>query len=430
MKDNIKCGNSLIDDRKIEAKAFNWQAQFPEIFKQGKFDVVIGNPPWGAEFSNEVKLFLNKNFPIVPSKTKDSYFYFVFKSLNLLKTGGYLGYIVPNTWMLINNAKDIRKKLLDLDTKEIIDYGDGVFGDATVESSTIIIKNENRTSRNILVKRFKRGVHITTQLIEPDIWLKDEYCRIIIEKDSNKQKIIDNLNHVSKRFGEIANIIWGIKPYQVGYGNPPQTKEMMEKRIFHSDKKRGGEWKPLLIGSNVDRYRITFNNNAFVKYGKWLMYPSNEQVMLKPKIVMRQTSDIIRASYDENKFYCQNSLFLIYSEELNLIYLLGLLNSKLLSFVYTLYNPQKGKVFAEIKPSVIKQLPIKLASEKEQQKIISLVNQMLELQKRYHDPKIVGQEKERVEQQIKQLDWGINEEVYKLYGITEEEKKIIEASLK
>ena len=76
-------------------------------------------------------------------------------------------------------------------------------------------------------------------------------------------------------------------------------------------------------------------------------------------------------------------------------------------------------------------IPIRLPSSLQQeQKIISLVNQMLELQKQFHDDKIAGNEKERLKQQINNIDYEIDQEIYKLYELTDEEIKIVEESLK
>ena len=75
-------------------------------------------------------------------------------------------------------------------------------------------------------------------------------------------------------------------------------------------------------------------------------------------------------------------------------------------------------------------LPIKIPTPEQEQKIVSLVNQMLELQEKFHNEKVSGNEKERLEQQIKNVDYEIDEEVYKLYGITDKEKEIIEESFK
>lgn len=77
----------------------------------------------------------------------------------------------------------------------------------------------------------------------------------------------------------------------------------------------------------------------------------------------------------------------------------------------------------------LKLLPIRLPSPEQEQKINSLVNQMLELQKELHEKNPVGNEREELENKIKNVDYEIDEEVYKLYEITNEEKRIIEESL-
>ena len=80
---------------------------------------------------------------------------------------------------------------------------------------------------------------------------------------------------------------------------------------------------------------------------------------------------------------------------------------------------------------VLNNFPIRLPTSKQQeQKIISLVDEMLELQKKLHESDVSGYEKERLESKIKDVDYEINKQVYDLYEITPEERKIIEDSLK
>ncbi|MBI2047108.1 restriction endonuclease subunit R, partial [Candidatus Pacearchaeota archaeon] len=110
--------------------------------------------------------------------------------------------------------------------------------------------------------------------------------------------------------------------------------------------------------------------------------------------------------------------------------LLGVLNSKLMEFFNRNIGTSLQGGYYSYDPKIIERYPLINVDKKSQQKIISLVNQMLELQREYHDSKVSGGEKERLEQQIKNVDYEIDEEVYKLYGITEEEQKIIEESLR
>jgi hypothetical protein len=326
---------------------------------KGGFDVVLGNPPWGAQFSKIELDYLDNLFPSV-SKTRDSYLYFILSAINKLKNRGLFSFIVPNTWLLINSAKEFRAYILQQNIIEISDFGDKVFSDATVESMIITIKGNNSSRFSVTTKRFKNFQLLFSGFTDTNIWLKDEFCRINIELTNEIYNFVDKISSKSILFKEVAEIIWGIKPYQVGHGNPVQSKEMQENRIYHSDLKIDDTWKPLLVGSNINRYVLNANKIQFIKYGANLMYPSNEQKMLKPKILLRQTSDILRACFDDKSFYAQNSLFIITSKVLNLKALTLVLNSKLMNYLYNIYNPQQGKIFAEIKPSVIKNLPVSL----------------------------------------------------------------------
>jgi SAM-dependent methyltransferase len=440
LDNNIKCGNSLIGpdyftgqllpnpDELRRVNPFDWEHEFPEAMKAGGFDCIVGNPPWGADLE-AVHSYLVSRYPPVPTKTKDSYFYFISRALELVRPAGFVGFIVPNTWLLINNAQEFRRELLSLDVREIIDHGDGVFKQAIVESATLILVNK-KASDNCRAVRIRKGRVVVDHLVDKQLWLDDEYSRIIVDIDPSVKRLVDKLRNTTDPFETTCSIIWGIKPYQVGYGIPPQTREMVDKRIYHAATKRGKDWKPLLVGSGVNRYTINFPGDQFIKYGKWLMYPSNETRMLQPKILMRQTSDTIRACCDDKGYYCQNSVFIIHSDTINLYFLLGILNSKLFDFLYKMGNPQTGKVFAEIKPSVIKQLPIcrvnfsDPADVARHDRMVALVEQMLEL----HNRLAAASQSDRdlYQRQIDATDREIDKLVYELYGLTPDEIAIVE----
>src|SRR5690606_30972783 len=101
LNDNIKCGNSLIDDPAIAGeKAFNWEQQFPQVFAKGGFDVVIGNPPYVKleQIQESSKALEKMNFKTF-EKRGDLYVLFVEKGFNLLKNDGIISYIMPNKWL-------------------------------------------------------------------------------------------------------------------------------------------------------------------------------------------------------------------------------------------------------------------------------------------------------------------------------------------
>jgi len=255
---NIICGNSLIGTDILEGQLFpseeerklnpmNFEDSFPEVMKRGGFDAIVGNPPWGAELRVAERRSLVECYPLVPTKTKDSYLYFICRAFDLLRESGSLGYIVPNTWLLINTACEFRRHLLSYDVKEIIDHGDGVFAQATVESATFVLSKTKRQTSKCRAVRIRKGKVVLDHLVDRQIWLEDEYSRIIVDIDERIYNLLKKLRAKADPFDKGCVIIWGIKPYQVGYGIPPQTQEMVDKRVYHATTCKGKEWKPLLL---------------------------------------------------------------------------------------------------------------------------------------------------------------------------------------
>src|SRR5690606_10235291 len=129
---------------------------------------------------------------------------------------GHLGIIIPNTWLLINSSVEFRKAILNTNIREIIDYGDGVFEEATVESLTLLIDNIRNQSSACRVVRKKNGKTIFDHVTNKEYWLQDEYHRIVIDVNVEAATVLKQLEMLSEEFEESSSIIWGIKPYQLG----------------------------------------------------------------------------------------------------------------------------------------------------------------------------------------------------------------------
>lgn len=118
LNNNIKCGNSLINDPIYAGeKAFNWKSEFPTVFKKGGFDVIIGNPPYGAKLDNETQKYLNKHYIQGGSETVIS---FLKLSHELLREFGVLGFIIPKSFSYSSNYVSIREFLIH-DITEVVD---------------------------------------------------------------------------------------------------------------------------------------------------------------------------------------------------------------------------------------------------------------------------------------------------------------------
>jgi len=140
LSNNIKCGNSLIgwdilkdnpgptQDEIDRINPFNWEKEFPEIFHRGGFSVVIGNPPWGATFSDREKDYLKKDFEEIHIRTPESFNYFVYKMWELTRRHGSIGLIIPSSFLNQHEFCKMRKLLVESSyIHRIYNLGDGIF---------------------------------------------------------------------------------------------------------------------------------------------------------------------------------------------------------------------------------------------------------------------------------------------------------------
>lgn len=168
-----------------------------------------------------------------------------------------------------------------------------------------------------------------------------------------------------------------------------------------------------------------------------LNWPRREKLFLRPKILIRQTSPNIKATYDDQQFYCLKSVIIIQLSEnsdIHYYYLLGLLNSKLADFLYNDLVGEKARVFPEVKPVQLFKLPIReinpiCPKDKHlHDRLVNLVKHMIDIKKKKIHL-IPSLQKEQIEREIQITDEKIDELVYELYGITEEERKVIEEEI-
>ena len=207
---------------------------------------------------------------------------------------------------------------------------------------------------------------------------------------------------------------------------PPNQQDYVSKEKKDSSKKA-------IRGRDIKKYYHKWNGE-YIRYDKILNIKKSEKFDGE-KIILPRTVLSLMASLDDENLNLVDRVYYVKIKDnlINIKFLLGLLNSKLIDFYYKSYfgaSHLQGN-YLDLKGVDLVKIPIHLPSSKQQeQKIISLVNEMLELQKKNHNSDVSGHEKERLEQQIKNIDYEIDEEVYKLYGITKEEQKIIEDSLR
>lgn len=353
LENNIKCGNSLIDEPEIAGNlAFNWEKEFPEIFANGGFDIIVGNPPYvlcQPSNTNEKTLKFYNNFEVSSYKI-DLYHLFFEKGIILSKNNGYISFITPNTYLVNKYNLKLREFILrNTQIKEIINYKNIVFEDANVDVSTIILKKSKYTDENVKILLSSKNENKIVLEKQQNDWLKDD------EKIFNLRKEfpINFSNCISLK--EIAKTYFGIQAF--------------DKKSSISQKKENEKYLPMIDGANVFRYQFSKYNQYFNFIDDNIKSGGDYKVYEKERIVIRQIGKTPIIGYCEANILTSNTIYNIFSitDKFNLKYLFTLLNSKLLKKYWEYkYNDNKN-LFPKIKGYQLDDLPlVNIPLEKQQ----------------------------------------------------------------
>jgi type I restriction-modification system DNA methylase subunit len=413
LQQNIKNGNSLIDDPNLVGdKAFRWNEEFAEI--KNTFDIIIGNPPWvQSKFLNkEDKEYYTKNYTTA-KRQYDLFTLFIEKGLRLLKEEGVLGFIVPDRFIANSDYEIFRKFLLDnTKIKQIVQVGEGVFTGVEMPSAIIILeKCDSKASRNIVNVRL--GLTAPIQKVKQIDFVGNEGFIFSIFNDNKFKPMIQKMEKIKTKLSEFVINGRGV--------------EIGKKSVAVSG--TSGDVK-FLIGSDIDRYQI--KGHHYLKLGAKGINYKEPELYKGEKILVRKTGLGINAVLDENNYVIQVIyLFKPKKEDVNLHYILGILNSKLMNLYYfSKFGQKERKVFPHLTQGKILQLPIKFVKENEKA-LTSKVDEMLNLYAKLNQ---LGNKKtdenNKISEEINKIDAQIDDLVYKIYGITEEEKKVIKENIK
>ena len=445
---NIKCGNSLIspdfyeqsemlfldEDERYRINVFDWKTEFSDIIKAGGFDVVIGNPPYGVPFLEMENDYLAGHFPET-EKFPDSYCLFMVEALRLVRDGGFLSFIVPNTFCDLENCDAFRGWLLRGYMLQDIWQSGWAFKSAIVDTLVFrILKRKPMKSDYVQITVDRREYRRTIRE-----FLDNELTKIDYRNTEDDRRLLWKIKQQRcVLLGGLATVKAGVKMYERGQGTPPQTAETMKVRPFSTIGKCPHGWRPLYRGEDISRYEIA-SPREFVNYGPWLAAPRSPDLFVSPKLLMRRTDDRLLASIDKDSAICVNSCHVIKlnrssAAQLSELYVLGLLNSKLLQRVFELQNPQMvEKVFAEIKVIYVERLPIRTidmnnrADKARHDRMVELVERMLDLHVQRASAK-TDHAKTNVQRQMDATDAQIDQLVYELYELTLDEIKIVEGN--
>ncbi|MGI4735737.1 MAG: Eco57I restriction-modification methylase domain-containing protein [Janthinobacterium lividum] len=382
---SIRCGNSLIADPVVASdRAFDWTAAFPEVFRTGGFDVVVGNPPYGASFSEREKEFIGISFKSYRYKF-ESYIYFIEKGLELLSEEGYLSYITPELWLRLENSYPIREMIAkNHHFLSVSLFGEHVFQDAVVNTVSFLLKRSLTTiPSNLIIHQGKVEWSIPTAS-----WAESKNFTIDYTLSPLKKEIINKIKSGTKTLGDFGRLTQGITPYDKARGQDAHT---IKSRAFHFNHQKDDTCGRWLDGENVNRYLQTWNRE-WLSYGSWLGAAREAWFFTGPRLLFREVpggNKRIQTCYVEETFYHGHSItpFKLIDENPALLrFILSVVNSKLLSWYGAVMLPNFSKeIFPKLNPQDIKLLPIPNITPAEQQPFIALADELLTEHRTLHE---------------------------------------------
>lgn len=476
---NIANGDSLRSD--------TYPSHFPQVMKEGGFDVIIGNPPYVRQetLGEEFKAYAKENFETYAG-TADLYVYFIEQAHKLLKPNGLFGMIVSNKWMRSNYGKALREFLTrESALVEIIDFGElPVFENAATFPVIIITRKAKTEKQNFVYAPIKRldfdslhdevnniGTKLDERALQGGNWTLSS---------GGEQSILDKMRLAGVTLDKYTNgkVYFGIK---TGFNEAFYITENERDFLIKQDKKSIQHIKPLLVGDDIRNYHFNYKNKYMIRVPNgwtnenkgtsknawdWFQkqhpalashlgqhkstlekrgdkgdywwelracdyYESFEVAKIIYPIISRES----RFCYDIEGYYTNDKTYIIPSNDL---YLLGLLNSNLIWLFLkrtcsVLGDPDKGGRL-ELRYVFMRQLPIyqidfdNPAEKSAHDEIVKLVENMLTLQKERQAvrPEDDFDHARNLDREIERVDNEIDQRVYALYGLTEEEIRIVE----
>lgn len=453
---NIKDGNSLIDtdfydtqldfgdEKKI--KPFSWKNSFSEVYQQGGFDCVIGNPPYslvGSDRKNEQEYFTSGRYVLNAYKI-NTYILFLEKGMKLLKVeSGILGYIIPKSLVFNTYFDSTRIAILhDYAIPQIVEIREKVFEDAEVGDSILFFGE-------------RKGNPLVNNLTYYKVENVFPVFKVIESFSTSQQSLLNdyagrfyptgiNIKIATEPLSNLCDVSNGLNPGNV-------------RHIILSHEKKNSNYKKMLLGKDIQRYN-TFWSGTWVNFDPTLKESlkvsdtkskagmtaqskvdfalRDVNIYLGNKIVVRKTSDRIIATFDADEFYYDslaNGIKLKDNTNASLLYILGLLNSRLLNYLHEGLSNNKGKVFAKVLAINLSNLPFPKnvmgnnVTKIKHNEIENLVIQLLQLNKEKSETQL-HTALNQLQTKIDYCENKINQIVYQLYELTPDEIKIIEGN--
>jgi type I restriction-modification system DNA methylase subunit len=402
LANKIKCGNSLISDKSVVENAFVWEEEFKEVFENGGFDVIIGNPPYVStkQINKLYRDYFWDKYSELLIAEMDLYEIFLYDNLKYkLNDEGILGFITPNSYYTSKSFENLRKYLIEnTHIIEIIDfpYRFFPFEDVNTETSISILKkielNNNFNTKVSMGSKENINKNLSiddnTKMNEkkfPQTNLKSFFDnKIIINQTDVLIKLLKN----EKLFGNYLELHkgWMSIPTQTNI-----NEQIIDKGIFTKEELERYDIKNLchkyLEGRDIHRYYIdeiekyVNIDNIDAKTKNWHFV--NKIILQR---IVGQNKNKIFASYDNNNYviFPNANLVNIIDESIDIRFFLSILNSTLISYFYNVYFGESNTNLTKL---AFESIPIPDISNTTKEPFIQKADLMLELNKKLQELK-------------------------------------------
>lgn len=419
-----------------------------------KFDVLIENPPYGAELPEKQKDYLKKRHVNIVERIRNSFLYFMGESYNLAKDGGVICMILPNEFLFQIYMTKARKFFLE-NARFLfaINVGEDVF-EAIVPTCVLAFVREKIENYSIPVADLR---HANLEAL-PELLVTEKFTRTSNRSILNApnaifsfdMKISSLINRLAANFTPFENycddVANGISTScdEVYIVSADLAESENFEREYLKECIRGGQFNRFYCPTHTNDFVLYINSDFKPKSAKniyqylqkhkdllirksvekrtgnreWhILFRSRyEGLFIKPKILFRQTGDKIIACVDNTTgYYCINSVNVGLIKEKyhkNVDFILGLLNSRLVNFYYQQISQEAGRVLAEVKPQRIRILPICEGTASEQLQITKIVKYVVFLSKNKNTDIVSGTPNKIA---INEFERIIDAMVYELY---------------
>lgn len=483
---NVVCGNSLVDtdyydgmhgnDGEQAIRPFNWQRNFPNVFKVGVpgkstsvkvqalnvkrsieesreqvdellrrmnigqlaeppaaylstlggFDVVIGNPPYVLLQHIDTKEF----FSYAAAKYQaaryklDTYHLFMERAVGLLAKDGMLGYITPNTFLKNIHAEPLRRYLLDRTRfNQVLLFNYNVFSQASVDTCVFI------TTKAAAGAKAQLNVYKADEAFKPVLigkvrqaaFLMNERADFILDVSEADTELIEKIRSGSKSLGETCGAYFGIQAWD-------RKKHVAERKLNKN-------YVPVVDGADIEPFGLRSQSLYVLFTPEGVKSGGKREIHEQDRICVRQVGHYPIATVVPNGLFAMNSLYNVYLKEPgahDLYFVLGVMNSRLNRYYWGKVHSDQKKTFPKIKKDALLDIQLKQGRTKEEKALVAQIAELtrsLVTFKNEQFAKHGGLKDRMAEDKAAHLEARINEAVFALYGLNEEEVRLVETLL-